>query len=185
MRKFAPICVSLAVVAGFLAMSAAPASARRRHHHHHRHHNGGGGGTPPTVTCGAGTVLIDNTCVATGGGSPGGSSSPGVIGGTTISPSTLRLTPTVPPVAGQGKFTSNFTMSGLPPLTTFTLSAGDANCPIATSSTGPFTTTASVRTVTFNLNNALGTCMQGLHPVTLTSTSAGSTPFTAYVNFTA
>jgi len=130
-------------------------------------------------------VLIDGSCVATGGSAPGGSSSPGAGAGITISPSTLRLTPTVPPVAGQGKFSSNFTMSGLPPLTTFTLSAGDANCPISTTSTGPFTTTATVKTVTFNLNNALGTCMQGLHPVTLTSTSAGSTPFTAYVNFTA
>ena len=107
---------------------------------------------------------------------------PGIIAATiTISPTTVHLTPGVPPVAGQGAFSGTFTMSGLPQLTSFTLTAGDGNCPISSTTTS-FATTATSHTVSFNLNNTAGTCKAGGHIVTLTS--SGGTPFTAFVTFT-
>jgi hypothetical protein len=202
MRKIASSGLALAVVLGALTLMATPASARSKHHHHHHHHPASCAGPsaglsaaencsvgPPA--CGPGTVLVTalNQCVpfpfppgflvpTSGSGGSGFAGS----GGITISPTSVFLTPLVPPVAGKGTFTSTFTMSGLPPLTTFTVGGGDGNCPMTGG--GTFATTSTSTTITFSLANTTpGTpCQQGGHPVT--ATSSGGTPFTAFVNFT-
>ena len=180
MAKLVSFCMGLSLILGFTAVGGTPALAAPSHHHHHHHHHhhknggGGGGGTPTTPVCGPGTVLVTslNLCVSTGanGGSPGGS-------GITVTPTSVSLTPAVPAVPGQGSFSQSFTMSGLPPLTNFVTSGGDANCPM---SGGGAAATGAGTSITFTLANAAATCQQGLHGVTAT---AGGTPFTAYVLF--
>jgi len=186
MRKIASPALGLAVILAALAFTAGPASARSHRHRRHHHHRTTTT-TPVTPTCGPGTVLVTalNQCVqypfpswfinpATGTGVAGT--------GITISPSTVTLTPLAPPVAGKGTFTTSFTMSGLPPLTTFSVTGGDANCPMTGG--GAFATSSSSNSITFTLSNTTPAtpCQQGGHLVT--ATSAAGTPFGAVVTFT-
>ena len=190
MRKLASSALGLAVILGALSFTAGPAAAKSKHHHHRKHHHHHVAPTPATPTCGAGTVLVTalNQCVPfpfpPGFVNPGGGSGAGFGGsGITISPNTVFLTPLSPPVAGKGTFSSSFTMSGLPPLTSFTVTGGDAACPMTGG--GAAATTATITTITFTLSNTTPAtpCTQGLHAVNATSPSGAI--FTAFVNFTA
>jgi hypothetical protein len=165
-----------------LTLTSVPASAKPRHHGRHHHHHPQPTPIPPIVTCGPGTVFVAtlNQCFPVGPGTGGGGG--GFFGGAgiTISPATVQLTAAAPPIAGQGSFSQSFTMTGVPPLTSFNVTGGDANCPMTGG--GAVATTPSGSSIAFTLANAAGTCKQGGHPVTATST--GGTPFTAFVTFT-
>jgi hypothetical protein len=182
-RKLASLGVGLAVVISSMVLTAPSASARSRRHHRKHHHT-----TPPTPStpvCGPGTVLVTtlNQCVTFP--FPPGFLNPGTGGsgfaggaGITISPNSVFMTPGA--VAGQGSFSGTFTMSGLPPLTTFNITAGDGACPITVTGS-PVATTSTSNTVTFGLANAAGNCQQGGHPVNAISATS---IFTAFVTFT-
>jgi hypothetical protein len=167
-KKLATAGLSLMVVFAFVATTAAPALARsRRHNRNHLH-------------CGVGTVRQGNRCVPdTTTPTPPGPNLTVPQGSISISPATVRMTPTT--IAGAGAWIQTFTISGLPAFEPVTVQPfSGAACPI---SGGISLTSDSTGRIVVQLGN-FGNCFPGVYAINVVEAVAPGALFTAFIRTT-